>query len=63
VLLVAPSPQFIATLPNGKLPDRRDFYRYGHDHAGREAAWDRAIAECERFAEAVMRWLERPIRR
>jgi len=60
VLLVAPSPRFIATLPNGKLPDRRDFYRYGLDHAGREAAWDRAIAECGRFADAVMRWLERP---
>lgn len=60
VLLVAPSPQFLATLPNGKLPDRQDFYRYGPDHAGRIAAWERAIGECERFAEAVLRWLERP---
>ena len=60
VLLIAPSQQFLATLPNGKLPDRRDFYRYGLDHAAREAAWNRAIAECERFADDVMRWLERP---
>ncbi len=60
VLLVTPSPAFLATLPNGKLPDRQDFYRYGQDHAARVAAWERAIGECERFAEAVLGWLERP---
>jgi len=60
MLLVTPSPRFLATLPNGKLPDREDFYRYGQDHAARIVAWERAIAECERFAEAVLRWLERP---
>jgi len=60
MLLVAPSPEFLARLPDGKLPDRQDFYRYGPDHAGRIRAWERAIGECERFAEAVMSWLERP---
>jgi predicted acylesterase/phospholipase RssA len=60
MLLVAPSPAFLARLPDGKLPERQDFYRYGPDHAARIRAWERAIAECERFAEAVMRWLERP---
>jgi hypothetical protein len=60
LLLVAPSPEFLARLPHGKLPDRQDFYRYGQDHAGRIQAWERAIGECERFAEAVLRWLERP---
>ena len=60
VLLVAPTPAFLATLPNGKLPDRQDFYRYGADHAGRIRAWETGIGECGRFAEAVMRWLERP---
>lgn len=59
-LLIAPSPAFLATLPNGRLPDRKDFPRYGDDHAARIAAWERAIGECGRFAEAVMRWLERP---
>jgi predicted acylesterase/phospholipase RssA len=59
-LLIAPSPAFLATLPNGRLPDRSDFHRYGPDHAARIAAWERAIGECGRFAEAVMRWLERP---
>ena len=60
MLLVAPSPAFLARLPDGKLPDRQDFYRYGPDHAARIRAWERAIGECERFAEAVLRWLERP---
>jgi hypothetical protein len=60
VLLVAPSAAFLASLPNGKLPDRRDFYRYGPDHAARIRAWETAIGECSRFAEAVLRWMEQP---
>jgi hypothetical protein len=60
VLLIAPSPAFLDTLPDRKLPDRKDFYRYGQDHAGRIRAWERAIGECERFAEAAMSWLEHP---
>jgi hypothetical protein len=60
VLLVAPSKSFLASLPQGKLPDRQDFYRFGPDHAGRTRAWQTAIAECERFAAAVVAWLERP---
>jgi hypothetical protein len=60
MLLIAPSPAFLSRLPNGKLPDRQDFYRYGADHPGRIRAWEQAIGECERFAEAVLRWLERP---
>jgi len=60
MLLVAPSPAFLAGLPDGKLPERQDFYRYGPDHAARIRAWERAIGECERFAEAVLRWLDRP---
>jgi hypothetical protein len=60
VVLIAPSAAMLARLPNGKLPDRQDFYRYGMDHAARIVAWERAIAECERFADAAMAWLNRP---
>ena len=60
VLVVAPSAAFVARLPNRKLPDRSDFYRYDIDHDSRIRDWERAIAECERFADAAMRWLERP---
>jgi len=60
VLLIAPSREFLARLPGGRLPERQDFHRYGLDHAARMRAWRRAIAECERFADEVMAWLERP---
>ncbi len=60
VILVSPSAEFVATLPNGKLPDRRDFQFYGQNHAARNRDWTRAIAESERLAEAFARWCEQP---
>ncbi|WP_336365555.1 patatin-like phospholipase family protein [Marinobacter sp. C2H3] len=58
VLLVAPSPEYLAALPDGKLPDRRDFERYAGNDAGRERAWRRAVAESERLGEAFLEGLE-----
>lgn len=59
VVVLAPDPQWIAGLPNGKLPDRDDFKRYGDDFDARVAAWTRALAESRRladeFAELVAR--------
>jgi hypothetical protein len=60
VVLVSPSPAFVATLPTRKLPDRGDFKRYGLDHDARIRDWTRAIGESERLADAFARWLERP---
>jgi hypothetical protein len=60
VVLLAPSREFLATLPNGKLPDRGDFRRYAGDDAGRMRDWRRAMAECERLAEAFYAFVERP---
>ena len=60
VLLVAPSPAMLGRLPNRKLPDRKDFYRYGLDHAGRQRDWRRAMSESDRFADDVLGWLTRP---
>lgn len=60
VILISPSKTFLATLPNGKLPDRNDFYRYGLDHARRITDWKRAVAECARFAEQAAAWLQQP---
>ena len=51
VVVLAPSPQWVATLPNGKLPDRSDFKRYGDDLAARRRDWGRAVAEAERLAD------------
>lgn len=60
VLLVSPSPSFLARLPNRKLPDRNDFKHYGQDHAARIRDWTFAIGESERMAEALAQWAEKP---
>ena len=60
MILISPSRAFLRTLPNDKLPDRKDFYRYGLDHARRITDWKRAVAECGRFAEQAAAWLQAP---
>lgn len=60
VVLVSPSPAFLARLPNGKLPDRSDFKAYGQNHDTRIRDWQQAIGESERMAEAFAKWVERP---
>ncbi|TFW26038.1 patatin-like phospholipase family protein [Duganella callida] len=60
LILVSPSPDFIARLPNAKLPDRKDFKVYGQDNQRRTRDWLSAIGESERLADAFARWCERP---
>jgi predicted acylesterase/phospholipase RssA len=60
VILVSPSPAFVAKLPNRKLPDRSDFKHYGQDHAARIRDWTYAIGESRRMADALARWAEQP---
>ena len=58
VLLVAPSAPYLARLPHGKLPDRRDFKRYLGDDAGRERYWRKAMAESERLGDEFLELVE-----
>lgn len=60
VILISPSAEFVAHLPNSKLPDRADFKAYGQNHGLRMRDWRRAIGESERMAEDFARWCERP---
>jgi len=60
VLVVTPSHALLERLPNRKLPDRNDFYRYARDDERRMRDWRRAVAECQRFADEVSDWLLRP---
>ena len=53
VVVAAPDPAWVRTLPNGKLPDRRDFRRYAQDLPGRIKTWGRAVAESERLADEL----------
>lgn len=58
VLLVAPSGEYLQTLPDGKLPDRKDFEKYAGDDAGRERSWRRAIAESDHLGDEFLELLE-----
>jgi hypothetical protein len=58
VLLLAPSPQYLAKLPNGKLPDRKDFHRYLGNDAARERAWRQAISESQRLGDEFLELAE-----
>lgn len=51
VVLLSPDPQWVRSLPGGKLPDRGDFKAYGLDVAGRMAAWTAALRESQRLAD------------
>jgi hypothetical protein len=51
VIVLAPSPEWIHTLPGGKLPDRGDFKRFGDDVSGRIRAWRTVVAESQRLAD------------
>ena len=59
-VLLAPSPEWVKTLPNGKLPDRTDFTRYADDLPGRVAAWTTAVSASAQLADEFAAWLERP---
>ena len=58
MLLVSPSPEYLASLPHGKLPDRTDFKHYLGDDAGREQYWKTAIAESERLGDEFLELVE-----
>jgi hypothetical protein len=51
LVLLAPDPGWLRTLPGGKLPDRTDFRRYGDDEGARQRDWRRALAESGRLAD------------
>ena len=57
VILVCPSPQFVASLPAKKIPDRSDFKRYKFDHSVRIPLWQSAIRESHRMADDFQQWL------
>ena len=60
MLLLAPNPDWVASLPNAKLPDRSDFAHYGNDLAARVKAWSSACSASEQLAAEFAQWLERP---
>ena len=59
-LVLAPNPAWVATLPNGKLPDRSDFVRYGTDTAARARVWLQAVSASQQLADEWAEWLHHP---
>lgn len=57
VIVLAPRPEWVATLPNKKLPDRADFTTYGRDVKARVAVWQTAVAESARLRDEFAAWL------
>ncbi|NHZ33681.1 patatin-like phospholipase family protein [Massilia rubra] len=60
VLLVAPTPHFLSTLPRGKLLDRKDFTFYGLDHDARIRNWQQAIGQGQRLRDEFAAFVEQP---
>jgi hypothetical protein len=59
-VLLVPNPEWIKTLPNGKLPDRTDFDHYSKNLAGRIQAWKTACSASEQLADEFAQWLDKP---
>jgi hypothetical protein len=59
-IVLAPNPEWVKTLPNGKLPDRTDFAHYGNDLAGRVKAWSSAASASEQLVDEFAHWVQKP---
>jgi hypothetical protein len=59
-IVLAPSREWIAKLPNAKLPDRTDFTRYGTDLKSRMTVWSTAVSASAQIADEFAAWLAKP---
>jgi hypothetical protein len=59
-IVLAPNPEWVKTLPNGKLPDRKDFMTYDRDWAGRVNVWQTAASASQQLADEFAQWLQSP---
>lgn len=57
-IVLAPNPEWVKTLPNGKLPDRNDFMTYDRDLAGRVKVWTTAAQASQQLADEFAQWLQ-----
>ncbi len=60
MVVLAPDPDWVKTLPHAKLPDRTDFTRYGPDLQGRVHAWGTAVAASRQLGDEFSAWLDKP---
>ena len=60
MVVLSPSPDWVRSLPNAKLPDRNDFTHYGTDSAARAKAWLAATRASQQLVDEWQAWLARP---
>ena len=58
-LLVAPSNDYLASLPLGRLPDRKDFSLKGLSNHERIRLWTQSVAESQRLRDEFLTRVER----
>ncbi len=58
VLLLAPSPSFVAELPMGEIPNRRHFVSLAGRDDERVAAWEKAVEMSSRLGEQFLEVVE-----
>lgn len=56
-ILISPSEEFVAKLPNGKIPDRTDFVNF--EPAERVRIWKQCVAACEVLADEFREVIEK----
>jgi hypothetical protein len=60
VVVLAPTGEWLRTLPDGKIPDRQDFHTYADHFAGRERAWRGAVSQSEQLVREFRGFLNQP---
>lgn len=60
MVVLAPNPEWVRSLPNAKLPDRQDFAHYASDTPARARAWKSAVAASQQLADEFAQWLQQP---
>lgn len=58
VVMLAPSASHIASLPDGKIPERQDFIRFQHDQEERRRRWRIAVERSHILGEEFLRLME-----
>lgn len=59
-IVLSPNPQWVRSLPGGKIPDRSDFKRHRLQPQERERLWRAALNASRQLADEWAEWVQRP---
>ncbi|MFM8343195.1 MAG: hypothetical protein ACKOB5_01570 [Betaproteobacteria bacterium] len=59
-IVLSPSPEWLQSLPGGKIPDRSDFKRYLNEPQERERLWSAAWKASEQLAQEWAQCVSQP---